>query len=84
MATRLAVTPFEVRLADCFRGDGARLAGLEDLRGGMKTHVQKLNGLENLPVDGGISSFTEEYGNISFENSGHVSAKWWPLLLRTP
>jgi microcystin-dependent protein len=84
MATRLAVTPFEGRLAGCFRGDGTRLAGLEDLRGGMKTHVQKSNGLENLQEEAGISSFTEEYGNISFENSGHVSAKWWALLLRTP
>ena len=51
IATRLAVTPCEVRLAVCLETHDGRLAGFEDLRVGMNTHAQCWNRLENLPEE---------------------------------
>jgi 1,4-dihydroxy-2-naphthoyl-CoA synthase len=63
IATRLAVTPSEVRLAICFRKDVARLAEFEDLRVGMNAHAEFLNGLKNFPEEAmNLAYCTEEKG----------------------
>jgi hypothetical protein len=63
IATRLVVTPFEVRLAICFRAGVARLVGFADLRGGIHAHAQLLNGLENLPEEAiNLFYYSEEKG----------------------
>ena len=63
IATRLAVTPSEVRLAVCLETRAGRLAGFADLRGGIHAHAQFLNGLENLPEEANnLFSCSEEKG----------------------
>lgn len=63
IATRLAVAPWDVRLAVCLGTREARLAGFADLRGGIHAHAQLLNGLENLPEEAiNLFSCSEEKG----------------------
>jgi hypothetical protein len=51
IATRLAVTPWDVRLSVFLGTRDARLAGFEDLRVGMNAHAQCWNRLEDLPEE---------------------------------